>query len=237
MKEWLPEDFPSLSSAYFGAREQPFLQAALTATTHREWGRAEHWYRQHLHFHPKDVTAHIGLGNVLMIRGALRSAVSTVRAARHNVPDDPRLASLLGSALTHVGAIAQGRALHDWAVGKSDDPLVHAVACTDSMFDPDLSPDAVITRFQAWGQRFGVPVDSFPAPRRNPNKQRLTIGYVVGSIDRTEFAPALARLFVRHDPQRGPHCRFRVGQAFPIPTTRLSSSVSRGGSTSRESIR
>ena len=212
MKEWLPEGLPSLSSAYFGAREQPFLQAALTASSHREWGQAEHWYRQHLAFHPKDINAHIGLGNVLMIRGALRSAVSTLRAARHNVPNDPRLASLLGSALTHVGAIAQGRALHDWAVDRSDDPLVHAVACTDRMFDPDLAPDAVIERFQEWGRRFGVSGDSFPPCRRNPNKQRLTVGYVVGSIDRTEFAPALARLFVRHDPQRFRIVGFGLGR-------------------------
>jgi len=210
---WVPESLPKFTEAFFEAENRHFFRQAMAAASRGEWTNAEHWFRQHLAFQPWDAEAYAGLANALMIQGLNVAAVETLRAARHSVPDDTRVASLLGTALTAVGRFDEARAVHQGAMtARPDDHVAHASAIGDMLFDPAREPQAIATESRAWGERFGLPGDALPHVISPESKRRLTVGYVVGAFDRSQPARALADILARHDSGRFRVVGFGSGQ-------------------------
>jgi protein O-GlcNAc transferase len=203
LKGLLPDDFPEFSDVFLQARERPFYEAGLGAASRGEWSNAAHWLQQHLSFHPKDCEAYAMLANALMITESYRSAVETLRAGRHALPDDPRIASLLATALTGLGAFDAARSCHAWAMKRGgDDPVFGARAFSDSLLDPQVDPASAARACAEWGRRFGIGNDLFPPRSPMPGKQRLTIAYLVGAVDRRRVAPQAAAIFAHHKANR-----------------------------------
>lgn len=210
---WLPKSLPTFTEAFFEARNRPFFQQAMTAMSRGQWNDAEHWFGQHLAFHPSDPEAYVGLANSMMIRGLYVAAVETLRAARHAVPEDAHVASLLGTALTGMGQFAEARSVHRFAkAAGADNPIIHAAIVGDLLVDPEVEPASVAAEIDEWAQRFAIAPDSLPEKRRGPPARRLTVGYVVGALPRTGPARALADILAHHDAQRFRAVGFGAGQ-------------------------
>lgn len=200
---WRPKSLPTFTQAFFEARSKPFFEEATRALSEGRWSQAEHWFGQHLAFHPRDAEAHVGLANALMIQGIYGAAVENLRAARHALPAEPRLASLLGSALTAMGQFPEARAVHRSAKAMgAADAAVHAAAVRDMLDDPAAEPDAIAAEIGGWAQRFGVAPDSLPPRRATASSRRLTVGYVVGVLNRSGVSHALADILAKHDAGR-----------------------------------
>jgi len=213
LKGWRPKSLPTFTQAFFEARSKPFSQDGTRALSQGRWADAEHWFSQHLVFHPRDAEAYVGLANALMIQGLYGAAVESLRAARHVMPVEPRVASLLGSALTAMGQFAEARAVHRSAKAASTaDVAVHASAIRDMLDDPDAEPGAIAAEVGNWTQRFGVAPDSLPPRRATASSRRLTIGYVVGTLNRTGASRALADILAKHDAGRFRIVGFGAGQ-------------------------
>jgi len=200
---WLPKSLPTFTEAFFEARTRPFFQQAVRSLSVGNWVDAEHWFSQHLAFHPKDAEAHAGLANALMVQGLYAAAVENLRAARHVVPSDAKVASLLGTALTAVGQFAEAQAVHRSATAAAAaGPAVRAAAIGDLLADPATEPQAIALEIQHWACDFGVSFDA-PPPRRNTgSSHRLTVGYVIGMAGRSHSIPFLTEILARHDAQR-----------------------------------
>lgn len=203
MAGWLPKTLPSFTEAFFEVRSRPFFQQAVQALSRGRWADAEHWFSQHLAFYPKDAEAHAGLAHALMVRGLHASAVENLRAARHIVPADAKVTSLLGTALAAVGQFAEAQAVHRSAMAAdAADPAIHAASIGDLLADPAIEPQAIAAESQDWARRFDVASDALP-PRRSPaSRGRLTVGYVIGTAGRSQPISFLTEILVRHDAQR-----------------------------------
>lgn len=200
---WLPKSLPSFTEAFFEVRSRPFFQQAVRALSLGRWADAEHWFGQHLAFHPKDAEAHAGLAHALMVQGLFASAVENLRAARHVVPSDAKVASLLGTALAAVGQFAEAQAVHRAAkAADAADPAIHAAAIVDLLADPAVKPQAIATEVQDWARRFGVAPETLPPRRSSASPRRLTVGYVIGTAGRSQPISFLTEILARHDAQR-----------------------------------
>jgi len=210
---WRPKSLPTFTEAFFEARTRPFLQRAQAALAHGLWRDAEHWYGQHLAFHPRDAEGYVGLANCLMIQGFYGTAVEHLRSARHAVPEDARVTSLLGSALAALGQFAESRSVHRTAKAASaDNVAIHAAAIGDLLMDPAVEPAAVAAATLDWAERFAVTPDAVPARRSAAASRRLTVGYVIGGMPRTGQSRALADILNRHDTQRFRVVGFGAGE-------------------------
>lgn len=200
---WLPKSLPTFTESFFEIHSRPFFQQAVRALSLGRWADAEHWFGQHLAFHPKDAEAHAGLAHALMVRGLFASAAENLRAARHVVPSDAKVASLLGNALAAVGQFAEAQAVHRAAkVGDAADPAIHAAAITDLLADPAVEPQAIATEIQDWARRFGVAPEALPPRRSSASPRRLTVGYVIGTAGRSQSIAFLTEILAKHDAQR-----------------------------------
>lgn len=200
---WLPKSLPTFTESFFEVRSRPFFQQAVHALSLGRWADAEHWFGQHLAFHPKDAEAHAGLAHVLMVQGLFASAVENLRAARHVVPVDAKVASLLGSALAAVGQFAEAQAVHRAAkAAGAADPTIHAAAIADLLADPAVEPQAIATAIGDWARCFGVAPEMLPPRRSSASPRRLTVGYVIGTAGRSQPISFLTEILVRHDAQR-----------------------------------
>lgn len=210
---WVPDSVPRFTEAFFEADERPFFRKAMLAASRGVWVDAEHWFRQHLAFTPGDAEAYAGLANSLMIQGLNVAAVEILRAARHSVPDDATVASLLASALTRVGQHDEAQSVHRWAkAARPDDAPIHASAMFDRLFDTSVDVQTIAADVAAWGRQFGIDPESVPDAVAIGGKRRLTIGYVVGTFDRSGPARALAEILAHHDAQRFRVIGFGTGQ-------------------------
>jgi len=200
---WLPKSLPTFTESFFEIHSRPFFQQAVRALSLGRWADAEHWFGQHLAFHPKDADAHAGLAHALMVRGLSASAVENLRAARHVVPSDAKVASLLGNALSAVGQFAEAQAVHRAAkVADAADPAISASAITDLLADPAVEPQAIAMEIEDWARRFGVAPEMLPPRRSSASPRRLTVGYVIGQAGRSQSIAFLTEILAKHDAQR-----------------------------------
>jgi predicted O-linked N-acetylglucosamine transferase (SPINDLY family) len=210
---WLPKSLPTFTEAFFEARTRPFFRQAVRSLSIGNWVDAEHWFSQHLAFHPKDAEAHAGLANALMVQGLYAAAVEHLRAARHVVPSDAKVASLLGTALTAVGQFAEAQAVHRSATAAdAAGPAVRAAAIGDLLADPATEPQAIAVEIQRWARDFGVSPDALPPRRSMGSPRRLTVGYVIGMAGRSHSISFLTEILARHDAQRFRVIGFGAGQ-------------------------
>ncbi len=214
-KKLWPESVPEFRDCFLMVRQDPFKQDGLLASGRGAWSEAEHWFRQHLAFNPDDPDGYLGLANSLIVRCLYRSAVESLRGARHVLPRNPQIAQMLGTALAAVGEIAEGRSCHAEAVRMApDDLIVHAAGATDTLFDPELGIEEVAKEFRAWGERFGMSPEEVLPPNLRVDKKRLTVGYVVGALDRSGPGVGVAEILAHHDPQRFRVVGFGLGELF-----------------------
>ncbi len=200
VKAWLPESLPRFTSSFFEMAERPFFTRALGDSAQGNWGNAEHWFRQHLAFHPRDAEANAALGTTLMIQGLHVPAMESLRAARHVLPKDARIAQLLAAALAALGQFPEAHAVDRSAVAEApDDPTILAGAIGNLLADPDGAVETIAATTREWGERFGMAQDMAPPVREPALKRRLTVGYLVGAVDRSSSARALAEILARHD--------------------------------------
>ena len=196
----VPEDFPKFGTVFQNISEAPLLERAKKALAAKDWKNAEDLFRQHLAFKPEERAAHLGLAAVLQARGQQRPAVEALRAARHVLPFDVRIASQLGNALATLGAFAESRAVHRWAAAEApDDPSIHASALIDDLSDPDFPEANAAAGFKAWGRRFGVGDDGPPEPLPAVTRDQLTIGYFLGAQGMTPAGIILSSILTKHD--------------------------------------
>ena len=214
-KKLWPESVPEFRDCFLKVRQDPFKQDGLLASGRGAWSEAEHWFRQHLAFNPDDPDGYLGLANSLMVRGLFRSAVESMRGARHVFPLNPQIAQMLGTALTAVGEIAEGRSCHAAAARMAPDDLtIQAVGSTDAVFDPEAGIEDVAGRFRAWGDRFGMSEEEVLPPAPRADKKRLTVGYLVGALHRSGTGVGVAEILAHHDPQRFRIVGFGLGELF-----------------------
>jgi len=200
---WLPKSLPTFTEAFFEVQSRPFFQQAVRALSLGRWADAEHWFGQHLAFHPKDAEAHAGLSHALMVRGLFASAAENLRAARHVVPSDAKVASLLGNALAAIGQFAEAQAVHRAAkAADAADPAIHAAAIVDLLADSEVKPQAIAAEIQDWARRFGVAPEALPPRRSSASPRRLTVGYVIGTAGRSQSIAFLTEILAKHEAQR-----------------------------------
>lgn len=199
----LPQDMPQLGSEFTGIQEKPLQQRAIVAMAQHDWDAAEHWFRQHLAVDPEGRDAYLGLCQCLFLFDRFEEAVEVLRAARHMLPWDAGIASMLGTALTSVGSLGEGQACHRWAMdADADSALVHAAAAQDLLFDPNIGLNQAAAAFRNWGERFGAAQNiGMPAPKAAP-KDRLTVGYLVSNVGRRPVSSALAGILAKHNAEK-----------------------------------
>jgi protein O-GlcNAc transferase len=213
VKAWIPPSIPQFTEAFFETRQRPFFQNGLAAAARGAWVESEHWFRQHLVFQPRDADAFVGLANAMMIQGLYVPSVEILRAARHALPNDARIGQLLGSSLAALGQFAEGRSIDRWAMAESpDDAVIHASAYSNLLMNPDATALSLVAGAQEWGRRFGVSPDEAMPPRVPSSKRRLTVGYLVGAMDRSSQARGLADILAQHDSNKFRIIGFGSGQ-------------------------
>ncbi len=213
LKQYIPANLPKFSDAFLDIAERPFFKQGMAASAKGQWSEAEHWLRQHLAFHPHDREANAALGNTLMIEGLHVAAIESLRAARHAVPGDARVAQLLATALMTVGEAAEARSIDRVAIALApEDPAIFVGAINDLLADPDADVDEIVAMVKEWGQRFGVTQDMIGPEYAPFPKKRLTIGYLVGAMDRSAPARALADILALHNAQSFRIVGFGSGQ-------------------------
>lgn len=227
-RKLIPVSFPQFAKVYQNISERPLVRYGLAAIGRKAWAEAENWFRQHLTFDSSDESAHVGLAISLSAQGELRGSVEALRAARHALPHAVDIASQLGNALTTMGRLSEGRACHRSAVSLAPDrPGTHAMALVDRLFDPDTNSEEAADAFREWGERFGVPDDGEPAFARPEPKDRLTIGYMVGSQGNLPTGVGLARILMHHDPERFQTAGFGIGALSDVNNAVFQKCVSR----------
>ncbi len=206
----VPKDMAKFADEFLQVEENPLLQRAFKAVAVNDWLEAEHWFRQQISFDSTDKVAYQGLVNCLFVAGRFRESVQTLRAARHVLPSDPEISSMLGTALTHIGEYEEGKACHRWAIRLGgDNPLIHANAITDILGDPRQPASEISSAFRAWGQRFGEEYSK--APSANANKDRLIIGYFIGSLGKSLMGSGIAKILSFRNSQRFSSVGFGFG--------------------------
>lgn len=202
LRALVPPSIPSFAHVLETMSERPLLKRATRHLVAGQWREAERWFRQHLAFEPADREAHLGLGRSLLEQGVPRAAVEALRAARHLLPDDPELASLLGKALSQIGERDEAGACHRWAQSlEPHDPAIHSAPLLDALGDSAARPDDLAADFQAWGRRFGVATSASAGETvlRRAGGVLSTIGYVVGGLGASGQGQAVARILGRRN--------------------------------------
>lgn len=153
----------------------------LRARRAMELGRnadAEHWLRQHLEFWPQSRDGYVALTACLLTQGRIRAAADVLRAARHRLPADAALATLLGKMVTLLGRFAEGEALHRHAIALAPDhPSAHAARLIDALSDPARDKRSLQQDFRSWSQRFGLAGGKPVAARHGAPR---VLGVVIG---------------------------------------------------------
>lgn len=200
---WMPPSLPTFADTFVEIEEMPLLQRALSAASLNRWAEAESWCRQHIVFEPHHLDGHLSLAHCLFVQGRFQSAAQGLRGALHDLPQNPRLASLLGQALTEVGRFGESRAVHDWAMSLDpENPMIAATALLGLFADPSVGASEAAAATRAWTTRFAMATGALgpvPVARR---KSRLTVGWLLGGIGRSSVGGALAVLQARHNSQR-----------------------------------
>ncbi len=199
----VPPSVPGFAEVLVRISESPLLARSAAAMVAGDWQRAEHWLRQHLAFVPSSREAHVRLALCLLESGNPGAAADALRAARHCLPDDAGIASLLGRALTRLGNLDAAHALHGWAERRApDDPELHAAARMDALACPRRDAAGLIAEFRRWGQRFGTDVTTQRTVNVAPPGSRLTVGLVIAGEGSAPAAPAIADLLAYCDANR-----------------------------------
>ncbi|MBL8660905.1 MAG: hypothetical protein JNM75_14250 [Rhodospirillales bacterium] len=199
-----PAGFPSLAQAFLQISEAPLRRRGLAALDRKRWAEAERWFRQHLVFAPDDREAFVGLGVSLLAQDAPVAAVETLRAARHRLPHDAAIASLLGRALTRAGAFGLARACHASArLLAPEDGDVAAAGLLDATVDPGVAGPVIAAGYADWCRSFAV-ADGGGArsQRAGGSDRRLTVGYVIASAGETSAGPWLAEILSHRNAAR-----------------------------------
>lgn len=200
---WMPSSLPTFADTFVEIEEMPLLRRALSAAAAGRWAEAESWCRQHIVFEANHLDGHLSLAHCLFVQGRFQSAAQGLRAALHNLPRNPQLASLLGQALTEIGRFAESHAMHDWAMSLDpENPTIAAAALNGLFADPSVDAAEAAAATRAWTARFSMAPGALgpvPVVRR---KSRLTVGWLLGSIGRSSAGGALAVLQARHNSQR-----------------------------------
>lgn len=213
-----PDTFPTLAQVFLQINERPLLHRGLAALAQGHWAAAERWLRQHLVFDPESREAAIGLGASLLASDAPLAAVEALRAARHRLPGDAAIASLLGRALTRTGAFDLAHVSHVSAARMApDDCELAAVALFDALADPRGRSENIAEDYGDWrrahvvgkdgGKNGGADCARFD---RDPDRP-LRIGYVIGGIAGLPVAPWLAEILSRRDTSRFAAIGFGAG--------------------------
>ena len=209
----ISEDMPRLSEEFLQVKKQPLLRRAIAALGQRRWLEAEHWFRQEIEFDAGNLEAYKGLANCLSVQGRCRDGIEALRAARHLAPEDPEIASQLGTSLMVVGEFAESRACHRWAMAADEgDAGIHAQALMDLLADPAVNPKDHAMAFRHWGERFGVDIESAAARPLDLSKERFIIGYFVGPLGRRKHGPAISKILAAHNQDRFLCVGFGYGQ-------------------------
>lgn len=205
LRALVPPAVPTFAQVLETVSERPLLKRATRHLVASQWREAERWLRQHLAFEPASREAHLGLGSCLLGQGVPRAAVEALRAARHQLPDDAEIASLLGKALAELGQRDEAGACHRWAQSLAPhDPAIHAAPLLDALSDSGARPDDLGAAFQAWGRRFGIATTARAgeAVSRRADGVLSTIGYVVGGRGASGQGEAVARILGRRNAGR-----------------------------------
>lgn len=200
-RAWMSSVAPSLAETFSHVEEHPLLRQAIEAIDTSSWASAEYWFEQHIHFYPYSREGYLGLANCLSVQGFFRSAIEILRGGCHMLPNDAGIMSHLGVSLTANGQFHEGAACHRWAEEMApDDAVVHARTLIDLQFDARNDGDDIIRMHRKWGEKFSLdPVPGVNPPDASP-KEQLTVGYIIGIMDRSRVGPAFADIIANHDP-------------------------------------
>jgi len=212
-QEWMSGAVPTLAATFSQIEEHPLLHHAILALEQSAWASAEYWFSQHMHFYPDSPEGYLGLANCLSVQGQFRSAVEILRGGRLLLPDNARIMGLLGTSLIASGQYAEGAMCHRIAREMAPDiPDIASSAIIDSQFDPGLGAADMIRMHAEWGRSFGVEPVPGMGGREAREKETLTVGYVVGAVEREHVAPALAEIIAATDQKVFNSVGFGVGQ-------------------------
>lgn len=199
----VPPSVPGFVEVLARISEAPLLARSTAAMGAGDGQRAEHWLRQHLAFDPSSRDAHIRLALCLLESGNAGAAADALRAARHCLPGDAGIASLLARTLTRLGSLDAAQALHRWAeIRAPDDPDLHAAARLDALVSPQRDAPDLVAEFRRWGERFGVENTSPRTSHVAPQGSRLTVGLVIAGEGSAPAAPAIADMLAYCDAER-----------------------------------
>lgn len=209
----VPPSVPGFVEVLARISEAPLLARGTAAMGAGDGQRAEHWLRQHLAFDPSSRDAHIRLALCLLESGNAGAAADALRAARHCLPDDAGIASLLARILTRLGNLDVAQALHRWAETRApDDPDLHAAARLDALVSPQRDAPDLVAEFRRWGERFGVDGTSPRTSHVAPPQSRLTVGLVIAGEGSAPAGQAVADMLVYCDAERFRFVGFGRGQ-------------------------
>ncbi|MCW8863084.1 MAG: hypothetical protein OQJ87_07560 [Rhodospirillales bacterium] len=199
----LKAGLPDFSDVYLKIEEAPLLKKGRKAFFAGQWEDAEFWFGQHLAFFPENGDAYVGSAQSLIVRNQYRAAIDLLRAARHVLPNNEQIASVLALTLTDVGEFPESRACHRWAVSQAPDNLhIAAMAMNDMLADPEQDGREVARRVLQWGKQFGLRGLDASGNAADADKKTLTVAYLLGSRGLSSSGTALSDIIARHDPRR-----------------------------------
>jgi predicted O-linked N-acetylglucosamine transferase (SPINDLY family) len=199
-----PAALVTFDAAIAGIGERPLLQRAVERLAADDLAGAVGLLHQHLYFFPADAEATVALAGSLFAAGRYRTAIAGLRAARHRLPDNAEIASLLGRALTQVGKFSEARICHHAAIAAApDDVALQAARLLDRLVDPDCDPAGLAHLAAAWSQHAArdFPAGRDDIPHKWQNSRRITVGVLLARCGADAEASMLAEI-LRHADRR-----------------------------------
>jgi len=221
LKAILPTFIPDLASVFMEVVEQPLLKKALGAVAKQEWADAIHWFGQELELNPANREGYTGYAHCLMALARFREALDVLRSGAHAVPEDAEIQALLSVTLAALGEFEGARECHIYATKLAPNDLaLSALALTDGFASPNASAAELAAKCAAWMDKFGVKSD-FSSSRPAEQKDRLTIGYVVGSFGRREGSQPLSNILAHRSADRFQTVGFGLGNLTDQSNTQM----------------
>jgi predicted O-linked N-acetylglucosamine transferase (SPINDLY family) len=159
-------------------------------------------FREAIRLSPRAASAFANLAHADRVRGMLENAIVNSEKAAKLAPGVAELHNQLGSFLREGGRIGEAIEAFRRAIDlRPDFPAAQSNLLFALHFDPDCSPERLITEHRAWAARDTDPLT--PADPRHANDRsvdrRLRVGYVSPDFRRHMVAMLLAPILEHHD--------------------------------------
>ncbi|GGF56285.1 hypothetical protein GCM10011332_07210 [Terasakiella brassicae] len=218
LKELISPDFlPDLDQFFTKTVEDPLKLRALHALDNNDIEMAEHWYRQQSMAKPNDPASYINLCMCLLLTGSWRSVMEVARGGMHACPGNPDISVLLAKSLAHLGYHSEARHVYDWAIRYSNTPEnIIGEKCLSMFHDAEFDRKKIVSEIIKWGEASSIHDTGHWDVQKPKQKDKLVVAYLVGQLETSRIAPALADFLMHHNHDRFHPIAFGIGEGHEL---------------------